>query len=126
MRRQLLFLVTAAIAVAICLWLAFSAWVAWSICCGGFFGTPLWLPVGLTFGAVVNALGLIFFVLGRETWGRAGLAIVQGWNIAFSLVAALAISPVWLITDTTPAAVVLTFALVLLRVQPTSQAEPSN
>lgn len=116
-RRKPLFLIIVTLATAYCVWSAFWVWAGWSICCGGFFTTPLWLVVGATAIATFNVLGLIAFVTHHRTWGAAALTLTEVGNLLFSLFAAFAFSLGWLLTDAAPALILLGLVLAFVRAE---------
>jgi hypothetical protein len=75
----------------------------------------MWLAIAMAVGAVVNALGLLAFLIRRRSWGTPILVATQVGNILFALVASVAVSPAWLLFPATPAAVILALLLVFKR-----------
>jgi len=111
-RERLLLIGTLALATTQCLFWIFGALIGWSACC---WLTPMWLAVAMTVGGVVNALGLIVFVMRRRVWGELALGTAQVGNILFSIVASLAVSPAWLLFGVGPALATLSLVVMLLR-----------
>jgi hypothetical protein len=112
-RRRWLLAGTITLAAALSAFWIIGASIASSICCGWLVSRDF--AIALSVGAAVNVLGLLAFLIRRQSWGMPILGAIQVGNILFALAASVAVSPAWLLFDAAPALVILVLALLYQR-----------